>query len=206
MSLLPELIPLGGIVLAFNIAYLRLDQFRHRDRVREYAQRKLGEISDKRVVPASAGKSENYRALANLAENPKGKTRDFPKAWSRAYAILLRSRFDRKVALALAGVGLAVMCMGSAHATNQWQWQWLVRLFMQERISWSLWILVGCSILSVLFVILGERVVAGTFENIDKYAKESMHLMQEKAAQVRMRDPDDVLASNATRIQTSRPR
>ena len=29
MSLLPELTPLAGITLAFNVAYLKLDQFRY---------------------------------------------------------------------------------------------------------------------------------------------------------------------------------
>lgn len=75
-SLLPELSPLAGIILAFNVAYLRLDQFRHQERVKDYAQAKLDDILDSRSVPDTAHRSENYSSLINLAESPKGRVRD----------------------------------------------------------------------------------------------------------------------------------
>ena len=83
-SLLPELSPLAGIILAFNVAYLRLDQFRHQERVKDYAQAKLDDILDSRSVPDTAHRSENYSSLINLAESPKGRVRDLKRFWSVA--------------------------------------------------------------------------------------------------------------------------
>ena len=141
------------------------------------------------LCPLARGKSENYRALANLAENPKGKTRDFPKAWSRAYAILLRSRQEGVVGPGWSGIGCHVhgkrTCNESVAVVSA-----LARTHLLVTMD-----LGGLQHSVGPVRDLGERVVAGTFENIDKYAKESMHLMQgRRRLQVRMRDPDDVLA------------
>lgn len=178
MSLLPELTPLAGITLAFNVAYLKLDQFRYQDRVRKYAYDKLEEIQDAREVPDRAYRSENYRAIANLAEKQKGDVSELPRTRSWTYAVFLRPRIDRVVSLILAGVGLVGVCVGSAHAVGEWQS--LAPLFNQDRIAWSLWGLVSCVVISVLFAVLGEWVVRGTLGNIDKYAEELMNLMPRK--------------------------
>ena len=158
MSLLPELTPLAGITLAFNVAYLKLDQFRYQDRVRKYARDKLDEIQDARDVPDTAYRSENYRAIVNLAEKPKGGFSELKRTQSWTYAVFLRPRIDRFVSWILAGVGLVGLCIGSAHAVGEWQS--LAPLFCRDRIAWSLWGLVTCVVLSVLFAVLGEWVRA----------------------------------------------
>ena len=180
ISLLPELTSLAAIVLAFNIAHLRLDQFRHQERVREYVREKLKAIVEEREFPSTAVLSENYNALVNLAEDPIGRIRDLPRFWSRTWAVFLRTRFDRVLSLIPAGVGLAAVCVGNAHAVDQWQG--LAPLFVAERISWSLYGLAACAVLSVLFAILGEWVVRGTWKNIDRCAAEPMHLRRKRAA------------------------
>ena len=195
MSLLPELTPLAGITLAFNVAYLKLDQFRYQDRVRDYARTKLREIQEAREVPDTATLSENYSAIVNLAEEPKGDISELKRFWSWTYAMFLRPRIDRRVSLILAGVGLAGVCIGSAHAVGEWQR--LAPLFDQDRIAFSLWVLVICVVLSVLFAVLGEWVVRGTFKNIDKDAEESVNLMskkmQKKATEASVADSDPEL-------------
>ena len=188
MSLLPELTSLAGIILAFNIAYLRLDQFRHQERVRQYAREKLKEIVEAREVPSTAARSESYSALVNLAEDPRGKIGELTRFWSWTYAVFLRTRIDRGLSLILAAVGLAVVCVGNAHAVDQWQG--LAPLFAAERISWSLYGLVACAVLSVLFAILGEWVVRGTWKNIDRYASEPMNLMRKTAASTKVENGD----------------
>ena len=184
MSLLPELTPLASIILAFNIAYLRLDQFRHQERVRQYARDKLKEITKSRAVPDTASNSESYNALLNLAEKPRGKAKSLSRFWSLTYAVLLRTRIDRWAASILVLVGLTAVCVGSAHAVDHWQstapW------FVSEHISWWLWGLTICCSLSVLFAILGELIVRGTLANIDKYASEPMSLMQQKTTGARV--------------------
>jgi len=144
----------------------------------KYGGDKLDEIQDAREVPETAYRSENFRAIVNLAEKPKGRFSELNRTRSWTYAIFLRPRIDRFVSWILAGVGLVGLCIGSAHAVGEWQS--LAPLFCQDRIAWSLWSLVTCVVLSVLFAVLGEWVVRGTFMNIDKYTEELMNLMPRK--------------------------
>lgn len=184
MSLLPELSSLAGLILAFNVAYLKLDQFRYQERVREYARVKLKEIAESREVTSRASQSESYNALTNLAEDPPGRIRDLERFWSKVYAVFLRTRLDRVLSFSLAMTGFAAVCVGNAHAVNHWQA--LAPFFSSGRISWSLWILVVCAGLSALLALFGDQIVRGTCKNIDKYALEPMNLMMDKATTVKV--------------------
>ena len=178
VPLLPELISLAGIVVASNIAYLRMNRFRYQDAVRGYAEGKLKEIAAVRDKTPSMEKSKSFKALRNLAEKPSGKAWSRNKVWSWLYTVLLRSKFDRRIAWAFAGIGLIAIFLGNAHAVGQFEstMPW----FDAERISVSMWILMASCIQSLVFVVLGEAIVDGTRRYIDEHTSEMMNLMPER--------------------------
>ena len=198
MSPLSELRPLAGLVLVLSIAYLRLDQFRHQKRVREYASERFREIGRQREVPKGADESRSYKALRNLAEIPAsggGNADGFPeqfrqwwdqvwtsqKWWSRVYVIAFRTRLDRLVSYVLLASGTIAVLAGNLHAVGRWQ------DFATEE-TWPIWWLVACGAASVLLALGGDWVVAGTKKNIDEYANEPMKLMQRKAEEGAVKD------------------
>lgn len=143
-SKLPELEPILGAALALNSAYLALDRFRHRIKIRNHASRKLeifqpnGEPPPKRLTDSKYYKT--LALLAGLPDNDKevgqnGGKAKVPMGWGTVYGVLFHNHHDRHVAWLFVGVASILLIVGVGHATSIDQFSQC--LFTVRNIGWS---------------------------------------------------------------------
>ena len=171
MSLLPQLSPLAAILLVVSLAYLRLETFRYRERIKKCASESLQQLSrEGDWKPQQYGNTDYYGELAYLAGIPGGEgVEDSMRARWRMLPFF-DSSWLRRFSVFGAGSALVLVITAAAHATGQWQG--IEFMFTTEHIGWAFY---GLSVLTasfVLLVLVGETYVSHAEEKIRKIAEE----------------------------------
>ena len=150
--MLPNLLPLAGILLAFSVAYLKLEPFQLSLRITEYAEKCLGQFDQTVILPYFVG-TRNYRNRVILADSVRHK--DLPDS-GIIYRIVFKSGLDRWIAGISSIIALFVLVLGSLHSINR---PFLAQFFGDKQISW-LWLLLAiCLLISMILGIVNETIV-----------------------------------------------
>lgn len=152
ISMLPNLLPLAGILLAFSVAYLKLEPFQLSLRITEYAEKCLVQFDQTVILPYFVG-TRDYRNLVFLADSVKHK--DLPDS-GIIYRIVFKSGLDRWIAGISSIIALFVLVLGSLHSINR---PFLAQFFADKQIFW-LWLLLAiCLLISMILGIVSETIV-----------------------------------------------
>lgn len=117
MSLLPEVSSLTAILLAVNLAYLRLERFQYRTAIRRYAGQAFSELTrEGREIPEGFRSTTDYKLIASLAGiGPQGQEQG---RMDKLYG----AGWDRRFSLVMVGVAFFLVVLGAAHSTGQIDW------------------------------------------------------------------------------------
>lgn len=152
ISMLPNLLPLAGILLAFSVAYLKLEPFQLSLRITEYAEKCLGQFDQTVILSYFVG-TRDYRNLVFLADSVRHK--DLPDS-GIIYRIVFKSGLDRWIAGISSIIALFVLVLGSLHSINR---PFLAQFFGDKQIFW-LWLLLAiCLLISMILGIVNETIV-----------------------------------------------
>lgn len=197
-SLLPNLEPILGAAFALNLAYIGLERFRYRKKIREYARVTMGDLA---VNPPShfptTSVYKSVHRLANLGDNErklfqKSKNGDLTGKWSGVYEYLFECHQDRGLAVAAAFLSVAGLTLGVAHNIGI---TWLDWAFSTDWISYWFWLNVFFLALPVTLVGLGRYAVAGAQTFADKQVFDLTAMLQKKVEDAGL--PAEALQSTA---------
>lgn len=167
-SVLANLEPLLATAFGVNIAYLSLERFRYRSKIRDHAKENLGRFKDGGSgVPSRLISNKWYKEVSRLASlgnndsdlpKPKSGPATLPDGrWPAVYAYLFEHHRDRKLCILLAFVLSALLLTGVAHQVFVLK---PVRCFFTPSyIPITFWFGVVAAILPTIFMHLGSKVV-----------------------------------------------
>lgn len=165
MSLLPMLEPVLGAALAFNLAYLNLDPFRYRDKIRQETLEILvkraksikPQINDKKWFKELchlAEVNENFEKNKKQASGPTIRSKAIPNSlWAFFYKWILHGRRDYYVSAAATLTSLVLLILGAGHSVGIFKLS--MHLFTQNNIGWTFTIAIFCLIAPIAFVCMG---------------------------------------------------
>lgn len=198
MPVLAALTPLGGLLLGLNIAYLRLDRFLHRGKIRERAESGLAGLFPNGTHPTKEHKdSQHYQRLMHLAERPRdeddvqsGKrhrakhvhVERLPGLSGFVYSVVFKNERDRKAAVIMTWVALATVVFGTLDAAGL--------THASTYVSQCPWIappiavlLPSMLVVSVALVLAGDGYISKAFEVIDDDVRETGLISPDKPSQ-----------------------
>lgn len=183
MSLLPEVSSLTAILLAVNLAYLRLERFQYRTAIRRYAVQTFSDLTrEGREIPGSYRNTTDYKLIASLAgKGPQGEGQG---RMDKFYG----AGWDRGFSLVMVCIAFFLLALGAAHSTGQMDW--LEACFTEERILWTFWPVVFVTAISILFVLVGDKYVASAERKIDNAAKAFNEYLTAGASQASIGDAE----------------
>lgn len=171
MSLLPQLSPLAAILLVVSLAYLRLEAFRYRERIKKCASESLQQLSrEGDREPQQYGNTDYYGELAYLAAIPGCESAaDRMRARWRMLP-LFDSSWLQGFSVFGAVFALVLVITAAAHATGHWRA--IEFIFTAERIGWVFYCLSFLTAGFVLLVLVGETYVSHAEAKIKEIAEE----------------------------------
>ena len=198
LPVLAAFAPLASLLLGLNIAYLRLDRFLHRGKIRERAESGLAGLFPNGTHPTKEHKdSQHYQRLIYLAERPRdeddvqsGKTNRakhvnverLPGLSGLLYSAAFRNERDRKAAGVMAWAALATVVFGTLDAAGL--------TYASGYVSQCPWIALSVAVflpsmlvLSVALVLAGDGYISKAFEVIDDDVWETGLISPDKPSQ-----------------------
>jgi len=156
----------AALLLAVNLAYLRLDRFQHLIEIRKHAERVLVDISQaEKRIPRGFLDTKDYKLIAAWAGKDIGNdTNNHQGLMDRIY----KNAWDRRFSSVMVCVGFILVTAGAAHATGQIGWA--ASLFSGSKILWTFWPLVLLTGTSVVLVLIGDRYVSSAIDDINEAA------------------------------------
>ena len=183
VSELPELRAIAGTVLALSLAYLRLEQFQHLKLIRNYARKKLHNLSKHQEIPSSFRNSKHYKQLNALAGNRRDPDLGKINIWLRIYSILFESRVDWIVSNFMVYLATLILLVGTAHSVEHLLV--LKSMFTGHMIVLWYWIMSSSLVIAIFFVLIGNRIVDSSYNVIDHDSKE-LGIFMEEVREVRL--------------------
>lgn len=164
ISLLPDLLPLASILLAFSVAYLRLEPFQVSLRIAKYAEDCLRKFDDTEIKPHFTDTTD-YQILEFLANSAIHK---YIPNEGKIYRVLFRSGWDRRIAGFSTVVALGVLILGSLHSICR---PFLAQYFGENLIVWW-WLALGIlALMSISLILISERIASDTKKIVDEHVR-----------------------------------
>src|SRR3546814_852238 len=185
--MLPALEPMAGAALAINLAFVNLERFRYRKKIRDHARKELD-----RLKPNGGGplpwilESQWYKEVERLSAlpdndgaEPKGQASrcEMPDGiWGKLYIIFFEFHEDRVASYVMTLISLLVLIVGTAHAIG-----YLAPIHWVGAYSWAVtwfWLLAASILVPIGFVILGGCVVDWAKHYTSKNIRELEKMMK----------------------------
>lgn len=165
---------MAGAALAINLAYLNLERFRYRKKIREHAREVKERLSTdvngesphegselyQRVVRLSALPDEiNYKKKStkgNLEVNESWDMGEVPgDIWWRIYRFLFERHQDRVIVFCTTGVSLVMFFLGTAHSVDHLS---SIACWFESGAIW-LYVVTAALVAPIILVFLGSQIV-----------------------------------------------
>ena len=189
MSALPALEPISATALAINIAYLNLERFRYRKKIREPAREQLERLHrfDGDFLKNISKQDQTVELvwLAGIDDADKNNPTSPPQRprsiglWGWVYNLLFHQHIDLWLVGIMTAISLMALFIGPIHELNLAPWS---EKYFAGTGAWVSWVvLLLCTLLPIAFVFMGRRVVKwgqGRVEHTGKQLKQLEMLMQ----------------------------
>ena len=190
ISQLPALEPLAGAALAISLAYLNLDRFRYRSRIREHARKELARFAGDASGLARLARNRWFRQvqfLAALPDNDRLSKKSMEEhrkeaekngeikngnsetksgmpdgLWGKIYLIFFSVHQDRYATYVFTLIALIALLFGCAHQIGVWTFTQC--LGSGKLLIFMFYLLSLCVLAPILFVMMGRRVVVWAME------------------------------------------
>ena len=197
IPLLAVFFPIAGLVLGLNIAYLRLDRFVHRKKIRDYAESGLTGLFPNGTKPTEEHKgSQHYQRLVYFSERQQSSSAaSVNQGWARHvrvdrlpgfsgwfYSVIFKNARDRKFSVAMTLTATATIVIGTfdiLHLSH-----------VSDLILWCKWfaVLVVTAlqlmlVASVTFVLAGDGYIQKASDVIDDDVKETRRISPDKPSE-----------------------
>ena len=195
---------MAGAGLALNLAYINLERFRYRSKIRLHARKELERLKSKggAEIPEEFIEIRNYKLVKYLSALPdndadiakrgdkseeKNNEEVWPEGlWPKIYKYLFDKHQDRIFSFLMVIVSTFLLVVGVAHSIGHAQC--ISCLFSNEWILLSFYILVASVIFPMFFVMLGTRVVRWGTDIASENVAELEKMMQGVARQARIKE------------------
>lgn len=185
--------PLAGAALAINLAYLGLQRFRYREKIRAAAEseRKIFEHAEK-TAPENIKAMRYYAQLRDLCSLSNHDLDDIPGAnkdarinngfWSAIYHHLYRKHRDRYIAYT--GAGLAGVTLTTGVAVNIGTWSLASYLYSETSAPLWFYVLILACAAPISMVYVGRQIVFYAAGHAKECREEIEKAMQTKAQDI----------------------
>ena len=182
-SALQPLINMAFFLLAVNLAYLRFETFKHRERIKKHAVEKLGAVD---AVPDDLKLSNYYKRLSYWAGISRDRKAVIEKlGWGWWYPVVFDPQRDRRASTIMIWIAWPVVLGGTIDASG------LLQIPGQaEWMGWLLAALVLMTVVSVTLVLGGNHYISKACNLIDQDAEQWRIVMRDKTADARTRQTD----------------
>ena len=181
-----------GVCFALNLAYVGLERFRYREKIKSYAKKRLDDLKNHEKL----SKSSWLKTVTHLAKLPNdskalNKT-EFPReSWCKWYRCIFNPCWDFNTSIFLTFCSAILIAIGVSHQSGVdgilgW-------MFAQKYYHCWWWAITLSSIVPVWFVWIGKEMVFDARHYIDQQVDNMESALQDEArsAKVEIKQEDE---------------
>lgn len=185
---------IAGIGVAMNLAYLKLDRFRHRRSIEDCARSELKRLGDDKGMLDDYKDRDYYKILKRLAgEDGESRASTVRGPWFQIYRLLFLKRVDRGMSYLMMGLSLATL-LGSSRfpingefGANAPSAEVSPLAEIPPSIETVLWAIISFAIVFSIFLVLyGDRMVRLARQEIQHSGSELEQYMAQPARHIKV--------------------
>lgn len=190
--MLEQFAGIAGIGVAMNLAYLKLDRFRHRNSIEDCARSELKRLGDDKGTLDDYKDREYYKILKRLAgDDGESRTNTVRGPWFQIYRLLFLKRVDRGISYLMMGLSLATL-LGSSRfptidesETEVSSTELFPLVAISPSVETALWAIISFAIVFSIFLVLyGDRMVRLARQEIQHSGSELEQYMAQPARHI----------------------